>query len=225
MEQLDYNLLFRWFVGLHMDDPIWAPSPVSKNRERLLEGDVAHAFFDQGLAHARERDLLSDEHFTVDGTLIEAWAGQKSFKQKSAGTPPLPPDDPGNPSIDFRGERRTNATHASTTDPAARLYNKAKGQEAKRCDVGHVLMEHRHGLVVDTRVTQATGTAEREAALAMAEAMPGPQRVTLGADKHDDTRDFVRELRELRVTPHVASLPRGGRAPWMGAPLAIPAMR
>jgi hypothetical protein len=170
----------------------------------LLEGDVAHAFFDQVLAQARERDLLSDEHFTVDGTLIEAWAGQKSFKRKQPVSIDVPPDDPGNPSVDFRGERRTNATHASTTDPEARLYKKAKGREARLCYLGHALMETHHGLVVDTRVTQATGTAEREAALAMAEAIPGQQRVTLGADKNYDTRDFVRELRELRVTPHVA---------------------
>ncbi len=204
MEQLDYNLLFRWFVGLNMDEPIWEPSTFSKNRERLLEGEVAHAFFAQVLAQARERDLLSEDHFTVDGTLIAAWAGQKSFKRKEASSPSPPPDDPGNPSIDFRGERRTNATHASTTDPEARLYKKAKGQEAKLAYLGHVLMENRHGLVVDTRVTQATGTAEREAALAMAEAIPGQQRVTLGADKNYDTCDCVRELRELQVTPHVA---------------------
>jgi transposase len=203
MEQLNYHLLFRWFVGLNMDDPIWDPSTCSKNRARLLEGVVAHAFFEQVLAQARERDLLSDEHFTVDGTLIEAWAGQKSFKRKAA-APSSPPDDPGNPSIDFRGERRTNATHASTTDPEARLYKKATGQEAQLAYLGHGLMENRHGLVVDTRVTQATGTAEREAAVAMAEAIPGQQRVTLGADKNDDTRDGVRERRELRVTPHVA---------------------
>jgi IS5 family transposase len=170
----------------------------------LLAGEVAQAFFDQVLAQARKRELLSDDHFTVDGTLIEAWAGQKSFKRKEAESPSPPPDDPGNPSIDFRGERRTNATHASTTDPEARLYKKAKGQEAKLAYLGHVLMENRHGLVVDTRVTQATGTAEREAALAMAEGIPGQQRVTLGADKNYDTRDCVRELRELRVTPHVA---------------------
>jgi transposase len=204
MEQLNYNLLFRWFVGLNMNDPVWDPSTFSKNRERLLEGDVAHAFFDQVLAQAGARQLLSDEHFTVDGTLIEAWAGQKSFKRKAPDTPPSPPDDPGHPSIDFRGERRTNATHASTTDPEARLYKKAKGQEAKLCYLGHVLMENRHGVVVDTRVTQATGTAEREAAVAMAEAIPSQQWATLGADKNYDTRDFVHELRELRVTPHVA---------------------
>jgi transposase len=182
MEQLDYHLLFRWFVGLNMDDPVRDPSTLSKNRERLLEGAVAHAFFAQVLAHARERDLLSDEHFTVDGTLIEAWAGQKSFKRKTPETPAPPPDDPGNPILDFRGERHTNATHASTTDPEGRLYKKATGQEAKLAYLGHVLMEKRHGLVVDSRVTQATGTAEREAALAMAEAIPGQPRVTLGAD-------------------------------------------
>jgi transposase len=204
MEQLNYNLLFRWFVGLNMDDPIWDASTFSKTRERLLEGDVAHTFFDQVLGQARERDLWSDEHFTVDGTLIEAWAGQKSFKRKQTVPTNDPPDDPGTPRVDFRGERRTNATHASTTDPEARLYKKAKGQEAKLCYLGHVLMENRHGLVVDTRVTQAMGTAERAAALAMAEAIPGQQRVTLGADKNDDPRDLVRELRELRVTPHVA---------------------
>ena len=204
IEQLNYNLLFRWFVGLNMDDPIWDPSTFSKNRERLLEGDVAHAFFAQVLAQTRERDLLSDEHFTVDGTLIEAWAGQKSFKRKEAESPSQPPDDPGNPNVDCRGERRTNATHASTTYPEAGLYKKANGQEAKLSYLGHVLMENRHGLVVDTRVTQATGMAEREAALTMAEAIPGQPRVTLGADKNYDTRDFVRELRELQVTPHVA---------------------
>ena len=204
MEQLDDNLLFRWFVGLNMDDAVWDPTVFSKNRERLLAGEVAQACFDQVLAQARKRELLSDDHFTVDGTLIEAWAGQKSFQRKEAEAPSPPPDDPGHPSIDFRGERRTNATHASTTDPEARLYKKAKGQEAQLAYLGHVLMENRHGLVVDTRVTQATGTAEREAALAMAEEIPGQQRVTLGADQNYDTRDCVRELRELRVTPHVA---------------------
>ena len=145
-----------------------------------------------------------DEPCTGDGTLIEAWAGQKSIKRTDALPPTPPPDDPGNPSIDFRGERRTHATHASTTDAEARLYQKATGQEAKWADLGHVLMAHRHGLVVDTRVTQATGTAAREAAVAMAEARPGQPRAPLGADKHAETRDFVHELRERRVTPHVA---------------------
>jgi hypothetical protein len=176
----------------------------TKNRERLLAGDVAHAFFAQVLAQARERQLLSDDHFTVDGTLIEAWAGQKSFKKKGPPALPDPPDDPGNPSINFRGERRTNATHASTTDPEARLYKKAQGREAKLCYLGHVLMENRHGLVLDTRLTQATGTAEREAALAMAEEIPGQHRVTLGGDRNYDTQAFVSDLRELQVTPHVA---------------------
>jgi transposase len=202
-EQRNYNLLFRWFVGLNMDDPVWAPSTFSKNRERLLEGEVAMACCDQVLGQARERGPLSDEHFTVDGTLIEAWAGQKSFTRKEVEAP-SPPADPSNPGIDCRGERRTNATHASTPDPEARLDKKATGPEAKRCYVGHVLMENRHGLVGDPRVTQATGTAEREAAVAMAEAIPGQHRATLGTDKNYDTRDFVRELREWQVTPHVA---------------------
>jgi len=153
MEQLDYNLLFRWFVGLNMDDPVWDFTVFSKNRERLLEADVARAFFAEVGKLAREQGLLSDEHFTVDGTLIEAWAGQKSFKPR-AGTPPPPSDlDPGNPSsVDFRGQKRTNDTHASTTDADAKLYKKAKGQEAKLAFLGHVLMENRTGLVVETRL-------------------------------------------------------------------------
>jgi IS5 family transposase len=208
-DQLDDNLLVRWFVGLNMDDPSWDASTFSKNRERWLEGDVARAVFDQVLAQARERKPLSDEHCTVDGTLIAAGAGQKRFTRKSTEVPSSPPDDPGHPSIDFRGERRTNATHPSMTDPEARLDKKAKGPEAKLAYLGHVRMEHRHGLVVDTRVTQATGTAEREAALAMAEEIPGQPRVTMGADKNYDTRDCVRELRELRVTPPVAQNPTG----------------
>ena len=146
---------------------MWDVTVFTKNRDRLLAGQVATAFFEQVLAQAKTHRLLSDEHFTVDGTLIEAWAGQKSFKLKSDAAPMPPTDDPGNPSVDFRGERRTNATHASTTDPEARLYKKAAGQEATRCFLGHVLMENRHGLVVNTRLTQATGTAEREAALAL----------------------------------------------------------
>jgi len=203
MEQLDYNFLFRWFVGLNLDDPVWDPTVFTKNRERLLAGEIADGFFDQVLAQARQRGLLSDEHFTVDGTLIEAWAGQKSFKRKEESEQSTPPEDPGNPSIDFRGEKRTNATHGSTTDPEARLYKKAKGQEAKLCYLGHVLMENRHGLVVDTRVTQATGTAEREAAVDMSEEIAGNGRVTLGGDKNYDTQDFVKDLYELKVTPHV----------------------
>jgi transposase len=203
MEQLDYNLLFRWFVGLNMDDPVWDATVYSKNRERLLAGDIAQAFFEQVVELARQHQLLSDEHFTVDGTLIEAWAGQKSFKPKARVEPPSDGDG-GNPSISFGGQKRSNATHQSTTDPEARLFKKAQGQEAKLSYLGHLLTENRHGLAVNTRVTLATGTAEREAALAMAEEIPGVHRVTLGADKNYDTQDFVREVRWRRVTPQVA---------------------
>lgn len=200
MEQLDYNLLFRWFVGLTMDDAVWDASTFSKNRDRLLEGDVARAFFARVLAVAKEHELLSDEHFTVDGTLIQAWAGQKSFVRKSGAVGSKRDDDPGNPSVDFHGEKRTNDTHQSTTDPHCRLYKKARGQEAKLCYLGHLVIENRNGLVVDAQATQATGTAEREAALEMARGRRG----TLGGDKNYDTRDFVHKLRELGLTPHVA---------------------
>jgi transposase len=206
MEQLDYNLLFRWFVGLNMDDPVWDFTVFSKNRERLLEADVARAFFVEVGQLAREQGLLSDEHFTVDGTLIEAWAGQKSFKPR-AGTPLPPTDsDAGNPHVDFRGQKRTNDTHASTTDPDAQLYKKAKGQEAKLAFLGHALMENRHGLVVETRLTAATGTAEREASVEMMKAQRKQKRgrLTLGGDKNYDTREQVAALRQLNVTPHVA---------------------
>jgi len=203
MEQLDYNLLFRWFVGLNLDDPIWDVTVFTKNRDRLLAGAIAQAFFDQVLAQARQEDLLSDEHFSVDGTLIEAWASLKSFKPKGE-VPTPPPDDPGNPTVDFRGERRRNATHASTTDPEARLYRKGPGHEAKLAYLGHILMDNRHGLAVCTRVTPATGTAEREVALGMATRLPGRHRVTLGGDKAYDTQEVVRLLRTCRITPHVA---------------------
>jgi transposase len=205
LEQLDYNLLFRWFVGLNMDDPIWDATVFSKNRERLLKGEVAEAFFEQVLQLARQKDLLSDEHFTVDGTLIEAWAGQKSFQKKEGGSTP-PSDDPGNPTVDFQGEKRSNQTHQSRTDPDSRLYKKGPGKEAKLSYQGQVLMENRNGLVTQAQLTQATGTAEREAALEMAEQIPHRDsgRVTLGADKAYDTQDFVAQLRELKVTPHVA---------------------
>jgi transposase len=200
IEQLDYNLLFRWFVGLSMDDPVWDPTVFTKNRERLLQGDIARAFFERVLAQAKTRELLSAEHFTVDGTLIEAWAGLKSFKTK--GAPAAPPDDPGNPTVNFHGERRSNATHASTTDPEARLMRKGNQREAKLSYQGHVLMENRHGLVVDACLTQASGLAERETALAMATNLP--RGATLGADKGYDTAGFVEDLRALGVTPHVA---------------------
>jgi transposase len=205
LEQLDYNLLFRWFVGLNMDDPVWDATVFSKNRERLLKGEVAQAFFEQVLKLARQQDLLSDEHFTVDGTLIEAWAGQKSFQKKDTPVGP-PPDDPGNPTVDFHGEKRSNQTHQSKTDPEARLYKKGPGKEAKLSYQGQVLMENRNGLVTGTRLTPATGTAEREAAVEMAQQIAGRDghRVTVGADKAYDTHDFVRELRDLKVTPPVA---------------------
>src|SRR4030095_10230278 len=165
MEQLDYNLLFRWFVGLNMDDAVWDPTVFTKNRERLLAGDVAQAFFARTLAQARQRGLLSDEHFTVDGTLIEAWASLKSFKRQEA--PPAAPDDPGNPTVNFHGQRRSNETHASTTCPEARLARRAKGHEAKLAYQGHVLMDNRHGLAAEGCVTRASGYAERAAALEM----------------------------------------------------------
>ena len=204
MEQLDYNLLYRWFVGLNPDDRMWDVTVFTKNRERLLKGHIAQAFFEKVLEQARAQSLLSEEHFTVDGTLIEAWAGQKSFQRK--GTPPEPPPDGGsNPTVNFHGEKRSNQTHQSTTDPEAMLYRKSGGSESKLSYLGHVLMENRHGLVVDTRLTGATGTAERDAALDMAARIPGGTRqVTLGGDKNYDTRDFVNKLREAAVTPHVA---------------------
>ena len=203
MEQLDYNLLFRWFVGLNMDEPVWDVTVFTKNRERLLEGDIAQAFFDKVLKQARGQQLLSDEHFTVDGTLVEAWAGHKSFKKKGA-PPAAPPEDPGNPTVDFHGEKRSNATHASTTDPDARLYRKTRGSEPKLCYLGHALMENRNGLVIDTQVTIASGYAERDAALEMLDRIPGDNRITLGGDKGYDARGFVEDLRDLNVTPHLA---------------------
>jgi transposase len=203
MEQLEYNLLFRWFVGLNMDEPVWVPTVFSKNRDRLLEGDIAEKFFAQVLEQAREANLLSDEHFSVDGTLIEAWAGQKSFQRKDGGDQP-PKDDPGNPTVNFHGEKRSNQTHQSTTDPDARLARKSGGHEAKLAYLGNVLTENRNGLVVDTETLQCNGTAERDAALLMTEALPGAQRVTVAGDKGYDTKDFVREMRGMKATPHVA---------------------
>jgi transposase len=210
IEQLEYNLLFRWFVGLGMDDPIWNHSTFSKNRDRLLRGDIATAFFAEVLGEARTHGLLSDEHFTVDGTLLEAWASQKSFRPKDEDPPP-PPDDPKNPAVNFRGERRKNDTHASTTDPDARLYRKGNGQPARLVYMGHVLMENRSGLVVDTEVTPADGYGERHAALTMIEAVPG-DRVTLGGDKAYDDAWFVGELRHMQVTPHIAQNTKNRRS-------------
>jgi transposase len=204
IEQLDYNLLFRWFVGLSMDDPVWDVTVFTKNRERLLAGEVAQAFFNAVLDQARSHDLLSAEHFTVDGTLVEAWASLKSFKRKGEDSQTPRDDDPSNPSVDFHGERRANATHQSTTDPEARLYKKSPGSAAKLCYMGHVEMENRNGLAVNSRLTQAHGRAEPSAALEMVEEIPGLRRVTLGADKGYDRKEFVRELRDHNVTPHIA---------------------
>jgi transposase len=209
IEQLDYNLLFRWFVGLGMDDAVWAPTTFTKNRDRLLAGDIAAAFFDAVLIHADSARLLSDEHFTVDGTLLEAWASHKSFRPR--GDDP-PTDSGGNATVNFHGQRRRNATHRSTTDPDARLYKKAQGREAHLGYLGHVLMEHRSGLIVKATVTPADGHGERDAALVMLEGVPGQQRITVAADKGYDTRDFVAELRAMRVTPHVAQHTTGRRS-------------
>jgi len=203
MEQLEYNLLFRWFVGLNMDEPVWVPTVFSKNRDRLLEGDIARKFFDQILEQAAAAKLTSDEHFSVDGTLIEAWASQKSFQRKH-GADPTPPDDPGNPTVNFRGEQRSNKSHESKTDPDARLARKSGGHESKLAYCGNVLIENRNGLVVDTELMQPSGTAERDAAMLMAVRIQGDGRVTVAADKAYDTKDFVGVMRDLNVTPHVA---------------------
>jgi transposase len=202
MEQLNYNLLFRWFVGLNMDDGVWDATVFSKNRDRLLEADIARLFFQAVVEEARVLGLLSDEHFSVDGTLIEAWASQKSFQTKDRDSGE-PPDSGNNASIDFHGEQRTNDTHESITDPDARLYRKGKGKEAKLCYAGHVLMENRNGLAVDGQLTKATGTAEREAAVEMLGDVAADQRVTVGTDKAYDTQGFVEQMREIQVTPHV----------------------
>jgi transposase len=198
MEQLDYNLLFRWFVGMTMDEAVWDHSVFSKNRDRLLNEAVAEAFFQRVLKIAKP--YLSDEHFTVDGTLIEAWASQKSFRPQEE----EPGAGAGKREVNFHGEQRRNDTHQSTTDPEARLYKKSKGSEAKLSYLGHGLIENRHGLLVRTMVTTANGTAERDAALLMAEKIPGTKRVTLAGDKNYDTRELVRELRHMNITPHVA---------------------
>jgi len=205
IEQLDYNLLFRWFVGLNMDDRVWDPTTFTKNRERLLEGDVATKFFERIVERARTAQLLSDEHFTVDGTLVEAWAGHKSFKPKRAKSKRDDSDDSGNPTVDFRGQKRSNATHESTTDPEARLFRKSFGTESKLCFGAHVLMDNRHGLAVDTRLTEANSRSEREAAVDMIGELRGSQRCTLGADRGYDTRGFVEELRAMNTTPHIAA--------------------
>ena len=207
VEQLEYNLLFRWFVGLSMDDKVWDHSVFSKTRDRLIQHDVATQFFDIIRRQAERADLLSNEHFTVDGTLIEAWASMKSFRPKDDQDPPT--SGGRNSEVDFKGQQRKNDTHQSTTDPEARLLKKGKGKEAKLCFMGHALMENRSGLIVDSRLTQATGTAERSAALEMIEDVPGTKQITLGADRGYDVASFVKELRTLRTTPHVAQKTKG----------------
>src|ERR1700731_2788825 len=213
MEEIDYSLLFRWFVGLNMDEEVWDATTFTKNRDRLLEAEVAKEFLAQVVARARTQGLTSDEHFTVDGTLLEAWAGAKSFQRKDGKTPP-PPDDPGNPTVNFHGEKRSNQTHASKTDPDAKLARKSAGKEAELSYSGNLLVENRNGLIVDSRVWEATGTAARYAALEMLQALPGSGRVTVGGDKGFDTADFVRECRNIWATPHVAQNlgRRGGSA-------------
>jgi len=204
MEQLDYNLLFRWFVGLGVDDAVWDHSTFSKNRDRLLEADVAAKFLEAVLRHPKVKRFLSEEHFSVDGTLVEAWASLKSFRAKDGSDEPPAPGRNGE--RDFHGQPRTNDTHTSTTDPEAKLYKKGKGKEAKLSYMGHALIENRHGLVVQADASQANGRAEREAALEMIDRQaPGTaNQLTLGADKAYDAREFVADLREKCVTPHVA---------------------
>jgi transposase len=226
MERMEFDLLFRWFVGLGVDDAVWDASTFSKNRDRLLAGDAAAGLLSAIVAHPKVRRLTSSEHFSVDGTLVEAWASMKSFKPKepAAGAGDAPSDGSGggdapppsggrNAEVDFRGEKRSNDTHASTTDPDARLFRKSRGAGAVLCFMGHALMENRSGLVVDAELTRATGTAERVAAVAMLEGVArGTGRITVGADKGYDAADFVMEARELGVTPHVAQNTSGRRS-------------
>jgi len=233
MEQMQYNLLFRWFVGLGIDDPVWVPTVFTKNRDRLLNTDIARQFLAAILAHKDVAPLLSDEHFSVDGTLIKAWASMKSFQPKAGAEGSEPPgagssgsgeasaeaqaceaaapaDKGRNAEVDFHGQKRSNETHASVTDPDARLYRKGEGKEAKLCYMGHALMENRSGLVVEASLSRADGHAERNAPLLMMEPRAGRAvRVTLGADKGYDAEDFVNELRSMNVTPHVAAKSKG----------------
>ena len=201
MEEIDYSVLYRWFVGMNLDEAVWDVTVFTKNRDRLLDGDVAREFLCEVVKQAQDKNLTSDEHFTVDGTLIEAWASLKSFQRKDQKN--TPPDDPSNPTVDFHGEKRSNETHESTTDPDARLARKGSGKEAKLSYHGNLLTENRNGLIVTTEMLQANGTAERDAALLMVEQIPGG-RITVGADKGYDTKDFVAECRNMNVTPQVA---------------------
>jgi transposase len=202
MEEVEYSILFRWFVGLNLDEEVWDATVFTKNRDRLLEAEVAKQFLAQVVELARQKGCVSDEHFTVDGTLMEAWASTKSFQPKDGKN--LPPDDPGNPTVNFRGERRSNETHESKTDPEAKLARKSDGKEAKLSYSGNLLVENRTGLIVDAMAWAADGTAERDAALLMLEQIPGDRRITVGGDKGFDTKNFVAECRYMNVTPHVA---------------------
>ena len=211
VERIDFDLLFRWFVGLGMDDPVWDATTFTKNRDRLLAGEIATRFLAVVLAQPKVKALLSDEHFSVDGTLLEAWASTKSFRPKDGSAPP--PDPGRNGEQDFHGQKRSNETHASTTDPDARLYRKGQGKEAKLCFMGHALMENRNGLIVGATATRASGHAERLAAQHLIEPHANrPQRITVGGDKGFDTQDFVAEMREINVTPHVAQNDNGRRS-------------
>jgi transposase len=213
MERLEFDLLFRWFVGLGIDDPVWDHSTFSKNRDRLLDGAIAAKFLTAILEQPRVKRLLSSDHFSVDGTLIKAWASMKSFKPKVPPGGDKPEGGGRNAEADFRGEKRTNETHESTTDPDARLYRKGPGMEAKLCFIGHGLMENRSGLIVDARLTRVSGHAERLAALEMIEGVAGRLgAVTLGADKGYDAAEFVEDLRALNVRPHVAQNTSGRRS-------------
>ncbi len=211
VERIDFDLLFRWFVGLGVDDPVWDATTFTKNRDRLLAGEIATKFLATVLAQPRVKALLSDEHFSVDGTLLEAWASTKSFRPRDGSGPP--PDPGRNGEQDFQGQKRRNETHASTTDPDARLYRKGRGKEAKLCFMGHALMQNRNGLIVGAVATRASGHAERLAAQHLiAPHADQPQRITVGADKAFDTQDFVAEMREINVTPHVAQNDNGRRS-------------
>ncbi|MES0875447.1 IS5 family transposase [Sinimarinibacterium thermocellulolyticum] len=211
MEQLDYNLLFRWFVGLGVDDEVWDASTFAKNRDRLVDHDVGRSLLAAVVAQAKKRNLISDEHFSVDGTLIEAWASMKSFRRKDDNTPP-PPSGGSNVEVDFRGETRSNATHESKTDPECRLYRKGPGQESKLAYLGHALMENRNGLAVDGCVTQADGYGERNAAMAMIDAIKTEGEITLGADKGYDASEFVERLHKAKVVPHIAQNTKNRRS-------------
>ena len=211
MEQLDYNLLFRWFVGLNMDDQVWDASTFSQNRERLLRSDVAQAFFEQVRRQAEQAGLMSDEHFSVDGTLIEAWAGQKSLRRVDGDDEPPPAGR--NPEVNFHGEKRSNDTHMSTTDPEAMLARKTRGGETKLAYRGHLLTENRNGLVARTRLTHAYGNAETHAALQMLASLPGSHAVTCGADKGFDNRQFESECRNVKAKAHVARKRVGSAIP------------